>query len=211
MAEENKRKSSRSFDLGKKSTRSFDLRKDDMADDVKLPPASEPRQSGSESQNGGKKWLWVVIAVIVVALLAFFLLRGCGKVDDAVVQPATPDPAESESVQPQPAPEAVSPDAATAQSDAAQEQQPESATSQPDEGPAAEPAAEPAEPAVTAEPAQPAPAAKPSAPARSFDGDVEAMALRVIRGDFGNNPDRRQKLGDDYQSIQNRVNELMRQ
>lgn len=208
MAEENKRKSSRSFNLGKKSTRSFDLRKDDEADDVKLPPASEPRQSGSESQNGGKKWLWVVIAVIVVALLAFFLLRGCGKGDDAVVQPATPEPAESEFVQSQPAPEAVSPDAATAQPDAAQEQQPEAAAAQPDEAPAAEPAAEPAAPA---EPAQPARAAKPSAPARSFDGDVEAMALRVIRGDFGNNPDRRQKLGDDYQVIQNRVNELMRQ
>lgn len=210
MAEENKRKSSRSFDLGKKSTRSFDLRKDDGADDVKLPPASEPRHSGSESKDGGKKWLWIVIAVIVVAILAFFLLRGCGKGDDVAVQPATSEPAES--VQSQPAPEAVSPvpdDAA--QPDAAQEQQPDAAATQPDEAPTAEPAAEPAASAEPAKPEQPAPAAQPSAPARSFDGDVEAMALRVIRGDFGNNPDRRQKLGDDYQVIQNRVNELMRQ
>ena len=204
MAEENKRKSSRSFDLGKKSVRSFDLRKDDGADDVKLPPASDSRRSGSESQNGGKKWLWIVIAVIVVAILAFFLLRGCGKGDDAAVQPAA-----SEAVEAQPAPEAVSqePDV-VAQPDAVQEQQSDTATAQPDEAPTAEPAAEPAAPA---ESAQPDPAAQPSAPATSFDGDVEAIALRVIRGDFGNNPDRRQKLGDDYQVIQNRVNELMRQ
>lgn len=207
MAEENKRKSNRSFDLGKKSARSFDLRKDDGADDVKLPPTSEPSNSGSESPNGGKKWLWIIIAVIVVALLAFFLLRSCGKGDDEAVQPATP-----ESVEAQPAHEAVSqgPDV-VAQPDAVQEQQPAAATAQPDEAPAAEPAAEPAAPVEPVKPAQPAPAAQPSAPARSFDGDVEAMALRVIRGDFGNNPDRRQKLGDDYQVIQNRVNELMRQ
>ena len=202
MAEENKRKSSRSFDLGKKSACSFDLRKDDDADDVKLPPASEPRQSGSEPQNGGgKNWLWVVIAIIVVALLAFFLLRGCGKGDEATEQPAAPQPAES--VQAQPSPEPAAPEPA----DAVQEQQPDAAPAQPDVAPAAEPEA-PAEPA---KPAQPAPAAQPSASARSSVDDIEAMALRVIRGDFGNNPDRRQKLGDDYQVIQNRVNELMRQ
>lgn len=206
MAEENKRKSSRSFDLGKKSARSFDLRKDEGADDVKLPPASDPRQSGSESQDGGKKWLWVVIAIIVVALLAFFLLRGCGKGDEATEQPAAPQPAES--VQAQPAPEPAAPEPADAvQPDAVQEQQPDAAPAQPDVAPAAEPEA-PAEPA---KPAQPAPAAQPSASARSSVDDIEAMALRVIRGDFGNNPDRRQKLGDDYQSIQDRVNELMRQ
>lgn len=202
MAEENKRKSSRSFDLGKKSTRSFDLRKDDDADEVKLPPASEPRQHDSDSQNGGgKKWLWIIMILIAIAVIAFFLFRGCGNGDDeAAVQPATPEPAEA--VQSQPAPEAVSHEPGDAtQPDSAQVPQSDAAAHTTVEAPAAEPAA-------LAEPAKPA---QPSAPARSSDGDIEAMALRVIRGDFGNNPDRRLKLGDDYQVIQNRVNELMRQ
>ena len=40
--------------------------------------------------------------------------------------------------------------------------------------------------------------------------DVETEALKVIRGDYGNNPQRIKNLGSNYQSIQNRVNELKR-
>lgn len=39
--------------------------------------------------------------------------------------------------------------------------------------------------------------------------DVESLALRVIRGDYGNGQERKDKLGDAYQSIQNRVNEIL--
>ncbi|MBD5307471.1 MAG: hypothetical protein HDS14_07600 [Bacteroides sp.] len=50
-------------------------------------------------------------------------------------------------------------------------------------------------------------------PASNTDGvsNVETEALKVIRGDYGNNPERRKILGINYQSIQNRVNELKRQ
>lgn len=41
--------------------------------------------------------------------------------------------------------------------------------------------------------------------------DTEAEALKVIRGDYGNNPERKSHLGNKYQSIQNRVNELKNQ
>ena len=41
--------------------------------------------------------------------------------------------------------------------------------------------------------------------------NVETEALKVIRGDYGDNPERRKNLGRNYQSIQNRVNELKRQ
>lgn len=43
------------------------------------------------------------------------------------------------------------------------------------------------------------------------DSNVETEAIKVIRGDYGNNPERRKNLGSNYQSIQNRVNELKRQ
>lgn len=39
---------------------------------------------------------------------------------------------------------------------------------------------------------------------------VEQMAWSVIRGNYDNNPIRRQKLGEDYQVIQDKVNELYR-
>lgn len=57
------------------------------------------------------------------------------------------------------------------------------------------------EPVVDSTPA-PEPAPAPAL-------DVEAEALKVIRGDYGNNPDRRQRLGENYSAIQARVNELM--
>lgn len=41
--------------------------------------------------------------------------------------------------------------------------------------------------------------------------NIETEALKVIRGNYGNNPERIKNLGSNYQSIQNRVNELKRQ
>ena len=41
--------------------------------------------------------------------------------------------------------------------------------------------------------------------------NLEQKAIAVIRGDFGNGLERKQKLGDEYTSIQNRVNEMYRQ
>ena len=39
---------------------------------------------------------------------------------------------------------------------------------------------------------------------------LKNIALRVIRGDYGNGADRKAKLGNYYNEVQNRVNELMR-
>lgn len=41
-----------------------------------------------------------------------------------------------------------------------------------------------------------------------ISSDIEKEALKVIRGEYGNNPIRKNKLGDDYQNIQNKVNEM---
>lgn len=74
-------------------------------------------------------------------------------------------------------------------------------------------------PATIAEPAKTAqskPAAtqttKPfSATSAPVSGDVEENARRVIRGDFGNGQERRDKLGSLYSEIQDKVNEMYRQ
>lgn len=39
--------------------------------------------------------------------------------------------------------------------------------------------------------------------------DVERLAKAVIRGNYGNGQDRKDALGDNYQQIQNRVNEIL--
>lgn len=41
-------------------------------------------------------------------------------------------------------------------------------------------------------------------------GDVKEEALSVIRGKYGNNPERRRLLKERYQEIQNKVNEMYR-
>lgn len=71
-------------------------------------------------------------------------------------------------------------------------------------------------PATIAEPAQSKPAAtqntKPSSSTSvPVSGDVEENARRVIRGDFGNGQERRNKLGSSYSEIQGKVNEMYRQ
>lgn len=44
-----------------------------------------------------------------------------------------------------------------------------------------------------------------------ISNDVEAEAMKVIRGDYGVGQERKDKLGNKYQSIQSRVNELKRE
>ena len=43
-----------------------------------------------------------------------------------------------------------------------------------------------------------------------LSGSLEQKARRVIRGDFGNGKVRKQKLGNEYQQIQDKVNEMYR-
>lgn len=42
-------------------------------------------------------------------------------------------------------------------------------------------------------------------------GSIEEQAHKVIRGDYGNGLERKQKLGDKYTVIQNKVNEMYRE
>ena len=45
----------------------------------------------------------------------------------------------------------------------------------------------------------------------NISDNIEQEALNVIRGDYGNVPERREKLGSKYQEVQNRVNQLKRE
>ena len=41
-----------------------------------------------------------------------------------------------------------------------------------------------------------------------LSGSIDEKAIMVIRGDFGNGEERKNKLGSEYTVIQNRVNEM---
>lgn len=45
----------------------------------------------------------------------------------------------------------------------------------------------------------------------NVSNDIEAEAMKVIRGDYGVGQERKDKLGNKYQAIQSRVNELKRE
>ena len=45
----------------------------------------------------------------------------------------------------------------------------------------------------------------------NVSNDIEAEAMKVIRGDYGIGQERKDKLGSKYQTIQSRVNELKRE
>ena len=61
------------------------------------------------------------------------------------------------------------------------------------------------------EPKPEATPAKPVAQPANVSDNVEQEAMNVIRGDYGNVPERREKLGSKYQEIQNRVNQLKKE
>ena len=47
------------------------------------------------------------------------------------------------------------------------------------------------------------------APSAPVSGDIEALARAVIRGDYGNGPTRRARLGNLYEQVQARVNQIL--
>lgn len=63
-----------------------------------------------------------------------------------------------------------------------------------------------AEKTPEAEPTEPAPSSKKPI----LSDDIEKLAIEVIRGNYGNGVERKEKLGDNYQAIQNIVNEIYR-
>lgn len=70
-----------------------------------------------------------------------------------------------------------------------------------------------AEPAKTAQskPAATQTTKSSSSTSAPVSGDIEENVRRVIRGDFGNGQERRDKLGSSYSEIQGKVNEMYRQ
>lgn len=189
------------FDISKGGKRKFDLTKDE--DDVVVTATtsssadvSEPTSVHPDSgSNGNKKWLWIVLAIIVIAIIAWLLIPSTKSASEDTISPeeteevtSANDTDESNSeVTPATgeitdenegvatADDSYSPDEQTSQGSST-----DSASTFPEN-------------------------------ANNVSDDVEKEALKVIRGDYGIGQERVNNLGSKYHVIQSRVNELKRQ
>lgn len=184
-----------------------------------MPPPTPP--TPPEENGGSKSWMWIV-ALIVVAVIAFFGYKGCSGLETE----ASGSDKDTTSL--------VSDSTQTEKSDSTEAEKPETT----DEGAAMEsqdngnetdaPAIDNGTPKANnggtdaakseqkpAETAKPVSTSKnvdkPVVPTAPISGSVEENARRVIRGDFGNGEVRKQDLGDQYLEIQSKVNEMYRQ
>mgnify|MGYP002617750730 CR=1 FL=1 len=156
-------------------------------------PTPEPENSKSN------KWIWWVVGVIVMCIIGYFLFSKSEK-----EQPAQ---TETEVVEEVSAIEGV--DEATDQPEGVQDKSNAEEVSEavPTEQVAEDAKDEAQVPVTNVVPEQTQPKATESA---SVSNDVEAEAMKVIRGEYGIGQERKDKLGAKYQPIQNRVNELKR-
>lgn len=163
-------------------------------------PEPTPTPTPEPENTKSNKWIWWVVGVIILCIIGYFLFSKSGK-----EQPAQP---ETEVVEEVSAIEGV--DEATDQPEVVQDEanageaSKASQTEQPAEGPKAGAQA----PVTNVVPEQTQQKATEST---SISNDVEAEAMKVIRGEYGIGQERKDKLGAKYQPIQNRVNELKRE
>lgn len=173
------------------------------------PQTPEPIPEPAKS----KSWIWWILGLSVVAVIAFFCLKSCGNESDVTECETT----EETSAVTQPTDEKdngvlVAPNDDASVTDASDAAEPETANESADDATQSQESNKPSEP-VTTNSSQPTQSNTPAAPVPTA-GNVETEALNVIRGDYGNAPIRydllRQK-GMDAQAIQRRVNELKRE
>lgn len=214
--DKSKRKSTRKFNLEKHVKRSFNLEKEvaaTPAPSAEAPatpqPAPTPAPAGggdaTQTGNGGNKGkhvLSLVVGLAVVAAIGFAAFRGCNSnssqpVDEPVVdtvmdeQPTAP----TDSTQRADSTQLGGGDQNTP-AGAPNEVQP-----QDDAVNAATPSAQP----ETSTPSTPS-ATKAATPSKDVDTEVQ----KVLRGDYGNGRERKDKLGSSYTKIQRAVNRYYR-
>lgn len=181
----------RSYDLSKGGKRKFDLAKEVDEPIVTLSGSDDPAGGDAGTNSKSRKiWLWFAL-VVVAALLAYLLW------------PTANDVAEDQAVENVMQPEDETTDSVT-----------DEATATPDADAQSEGAAgiesEPTSTELPATTSEAAPKTNSSNNATALD-NVEVEALKVIQGDYGVGQERKNKLGTQYQAVQNRVNELKRE
>ena len=196
------------IDISKGGKRKFDLSKDD--EETLVTPAAKPQPTAPANsvepnpepeEKKNNKWLWIILAIIVVILLIWWLLPGTSKESEPLVEEETTE----EVTTPAENPEEVSEEAEIpAGEDVVEGNVNNDGSSNQSEPVVNTPETIPSTPQSTNNVVtNNAPSVVPN--------DIEAEAIKVIRGDYGIGQERKNKLGNQYEAIQRRVNELKRE
>lgn len=177
-------------------------------------PVSEPRPVDPQLEKprrNSKMWLWI-FSLIVIGLLIWWIIATI-RTEDKTVEDENPAPTVEEVIeQPENVEEgtevpAVSEEQLSEETTPTDVQETEPLTPTPSTT-----KEEPSVP-VQSQPSKSSPATTQTQSNASLNvsNDVEAEAMKVIRGDYGIGQERKDKLGNKYQTIQNRVNELKKE
>lgn len=221
--------SKHSFNLEKDEKSQFNLSKDDNEETAILQQHARPQQpitgnidrpSGTDDMpvNGGemandnsnkKKWIIIVLVVIVVGIVAW-LLFGKGKSED--VRESKPAIEQTEKQKPGSIADTTTTDSTNkvppAASAVTSNQKNESASGA--QSISEEPLHNSGSTHRNSTPEEMTPSTQ-TGNMTELSLTLDEQAHKVIRGDFGNGEERKQKLGSRYDSIQKRVNEMYKE
>lgn len=157
---------------------------------------SEPTPTPNEPKS--KTWLWILLGVIVLGVIGYMLFSKSG--EKAV------ETSEQEI-------EAVAEPSVLTDTTIVEEAEQEEIVSENNNDVANNPETQSSNAVETPATVDNTSNVSPSTSANvsSVSNDVEAEAMKVIRGDYGIGQERKDKLGSKYQTIQSRVNELKRE
>lgn len=198
----------------------------------KAASGTQPQANSAPAEpdaSGSKKWLWIILAIVAVAAVAYFGMKSCSGSDDeqTVEQLVEESAGENEKQTPVSDSTEVSPvgdvssdiKAETPDAGTTAEDSPLTATEQAvsQQSAPSQTAASQVTDSQTADsqttPTQSVSSAKQAVGPQSQvspEGSVEELARGVIRGLYGNGTERKQKLGDAYRKVQDYVNDMYR-
>lgn len=152
-------------------------------------------------KSSSKKWMWILLGVIALCVIGYFIFTKSGDTavteseQDTELVEETILPTDSVGNQEEESTEEVLPTHENEVSNNADDQ-----NAKVNEAPA-----------TTDNNSNIATATTTVASNANVSNDVEAEAMKVIRGDYGVGQERKDKLGTKYETIQSRVNELKRE
>lgn len=191
--------------LKKKVTLKTKRADSDVKQDIQ-PKNTVPQEPVNKTGGGNKRNLWVFLGIVVLAAILFFVF--VGKDNETSVKTNVAQnhvTAKADSIQPAKTEEtAEKVDSTNVEKiDNTLKEEPTKATA---EMPASESnSKQSSKPDVVKEEKK-----TQTSSAIPVNGSLEQKAIAVIRGTYGNGLERKQKLGDEYTVIQNKVNEMYR-
>lgn len=191
--------------LKKKVTLKTKRADSDVKQDIQ-PKNTAPQEPVNKTGGGKKRNLWVFLGIVVLAAILFFVF--VGKDNETSVKTNVAQnhvTAKADSIQPAKTEETAEKVDSTnvEKTDNTLKEEPTKATA---EMPASESnSKQSSKPDVVKEEKK-----TQTSSAIPVNGSLEQKAIAVIRGTYGNGLERKQKLGDEYTVIQNKVNEMYR-